>query len=179
MRMSLFASRETALPVVAGKCIAFLFIAIALCTFNAQGQSNTPSVAANPGAHLIGATVVSQDGQLVGAIDDVIADGAAQPQTIIVGLGGFLGVGEKDVAVPYGGIHVRENPKQASMSFPADGKYAGSNPARVTVDMSLQQLIAAPAYKSAGPGAPSSNSGTPSNVHEKEPPSSTESGGPG
>jgi hypothetical protein len=49
----------------------------------------------------------------------------------------------------------------------------------VIVPMTFQELLAARAYKNESTGKPSSNSGTPADVHGKQPPSSTKSGGPG
>ena len=37
----------------------------------------------------------------IGSVDDVLINKAGSVESIIVGVGGFLGIGEKDVAVPY------------------------------------------------------------------------------
>ncbi len=36
---------------------------------------------------------------------DVLVDKSGRITTLIVGVGGFLGAGEKDVAVPFGEVH--------------------------------------------------------------------------
>ncbi|HXJ61014.1 MAG TPA: PRC-barrel domain-containing protein, partial [Verrucomicrobiae bacterium] len=41
----------------------------------------------------------------IGTIDDVIASDDGQIQAFIIGVGGFLGMGEKNVAVPYRSVH--------------------------------------------------------------------------
>jgi sporulation protein YlmC with PRC-barrel domain len=41
----------------------------------------------------------------IGTIDDVVISDGGQIQGFIVGVGGFLGVGEKDVAVAYTAVH--------------------------------------------------------------------------
>jgi sporulation protein YlmC with PRC-barrel domain len=40
----------------------------------------------------------------VGKIDDVLIDKSGKITALIVGVGGFLGIGEKDVALPFGAV---------------------------------------------------------------------------
>lgn len=40
----------------------------------------------------------------VGKIDDVLIDKAGKITTLMVGVGGFLGIGEKDVALPFAAV---------------------------------------------------------------------------
>ena len=42
----------------------------------------------------------------IGEIMDVLVDKSGRVTSLIVGVGGFLGAGEKDVAVPFDAIHV-------------------------------------------------------------------------
>jgi sporulation protein YlmC with PRC-barrel domain len=44
----------------------------------------------------------------IGTIDDVLLDKQGKVSALIVGVGGFLGVGEKDVAVPFKALKVAE-----------------------------------------------------------------------
>jgi len=48
---------------------------------------------------LIGKTVVNADGRDVGSIDDLVLDNNKVAH-VVVGVGGFLGIGEKNVAIP-------------------------------------------------------------------------------
>jgi sporulation protein YlmC with PRC-barrel domain len=50
---------------------------------------------------LIGATVVGPNNERVGDVNDVLLDRNGQAVAIVVGVGGFLGIGEKDVAVSF------------------------------------------------------------------------------
>jgi sporulation protein YlmC with PRC-barrel domain len=50
---------------------------------------------------LIGTTVVSANNESIGDVNDVIVDRNGQAMAVIIGVGGFLGIGEKDVAVPF------------------------------------------------------------------------------
>lgn len=48
---------------------------------------------------IIGQQVVNQQGEEVGEINDLVVDESNQPYAV-VGIGGFLGMGEREVAVP-------------------------------------------------------------------------------
>lgn len=53
----------------------------------------------------LGKNVFGPDGQRIGDVNDLVVD--TQPggvPTIVIGVGGFLGLGEKDVAVPLGAL---------------------------------------------------------------------------
>ena len=41
----------------------------------------------------------------VGKIDDVLVDKSGKITALMVGVGGFLGMGEKDVALPFTAVH--------------------------------------------------------------------------
>lgn len=53
---------------------------------------------------LIGTRVVSANNESIGDINDVILDRNGQVMAAVVGVGGFLGIGEKDVAVPFASL---------------------------------------------------------------------------
>ena len=144
---------------------------------NAPAAPQMPSLAAVQTApakdqNPLGATVYSKDGRLAGAVDQVSGD------QLVIGLAGYLGQGEKDVAIPAKGLHVT-TPDDVPRHFP-NAQYGGGNITRITVPMTLSQLVAAPAYKqpAAQTGVPSPHIGTPAET-KKKPPSSTQSGGPG
>ena len=50
---------------------------------------------------LIGKNVYGRDNEKIGEIDDVILDANGQAKQLVVSSGGFLGIGEKQVAVDY------------------------------------------------------------------------------
>ncbi|HXE26819.1 MAG TPA: PRC-barrel domain-containing protein [Roseiarcus sp.] len=53
---------------------------------------------------LIGVGVYGSDGKEIGKIDDVLMDHNGAAQTVVIGAGGFLGIGKKDVGVPFSAI---------------------------------------------------------------------------
>ena len=58
------------------------------------------------GSKLIGANVYGPDNKSIGEINDVIVASDGQIKAAVVGVGGFLGVGQKDVAVPFNSLAI-------------------------------------------------------------------------
>lgn len=50
---------------------------------------------------IIGSTVVNEADEKIGNISDVVLAADGKAAHVIVGAGGFLGLGEHDVAIPY------------------------------------------------------------------------------
>jgi PRC-barrel domain len=130
-----------------------------------------------PADKLIGATVISEDEQLAGVVDQISQPDPNGPVTLVIGLAGYLGQGEKDVAVPGQGLTI-SLARTPPVGF-ANGRYGGASLLRVHLPLTVQQLVSQPAYRGPnGVGVPSQTSTSPA-VTPKKPSSSTESGGPG
>ncbi|KQP42941.1 photosystem reaction center subunit H [Methylobacterium sp. Leaf104] len=56
------------------------------------------------GSKIIGLPVVGMDHVRVGSIEDVLIGDDGKVQAVVIGVGGFLGIGEKLVAVPYDAV---------------------------------------------------------------------------
>src|SRR5918995_6952754 len=54
------------------------------------------------GSKLMGVDVYGSDNQKIGDIDEVLVDKEGKIHAVVVGIGGFLGIGQKDVAIPFG-----------------------------------------------------------------------------
>lgn len=65
---------------------------------------------------LIGTRVISANNESIGDINDVILDRNGQIVAAIVGVGGFLGIGEKDVAVPFNSLEFATREQVSAMS---------------------------------------------------------------
>jgi hypothetical protein len=78
----------------------------------------------------VGSSVYNSANEKIGTISDLVVEGSAV-QAVVVGVGGFLGMGEKHVAV---------DPKSIRMSPDERG-----NP-KVILDATKEQLTSAPAY---------------------------------
>jgi sporulation protein YlmC with PRC-barrel domain len=68
--------------------------------------------AANPAdtraSKLIGRTVYNLDNESIGEVSDLIIDNGKTIKAIVVGVGGFLGIGERDVAIAPASIVISE-----------------------------------------------------------------------
>jgi sporulation protein YlmC with PRC-barrel domain len=78
----------------------------------AQAQ-DTSTTAASPTAvdaeKLIGRTIENANGDNVGEVESVVIDQDGKVRYIIVGVGGFLGIGEKNVALEWEDLTISEN----------------------------------------------------------------------
>ena len=81
---------------------------------------------------IMGASVKTSNDEDVGSVDDLIIDDDGQVVAIVVGVGGFLGMGQKDVAIGWG--HV-------STSGTADDDQ------ELRIDVSRQDLRSAPEFQ--------------------------------
>lgn len=79
----------------------------------------------------IGSSVYTASNENVGDINDLIFDEKGVIQAVIVGVGGFLGMGEKDVALPPDKITVTKDE---------------NNAVKLTVQASREELEKAPAF---------------------------------
>jgi sporulation protein YlmC with PRC-barrel domain len=85
------------------------------------------------GSKLIGANVYGPDNNSIGEINDVIVASDGQVKAAVIGVGGFLGVGEKNVAVPFNSLHVQ--PKADSSTIE-----------KITVSYTKDELKNAPKF---------------------------------
>jgi len=122
---------------------------------------------------LVGVAVYDSNNKNVGKIDDILLDHSGQVKAVVIGVGGFLGIGKKDVAVPYGSIHWQTEQRSVATSEPPAANPAGNSgamtgsaekpvakridpaateayqgyPDRAVIDVSQAQLKSAPEFK--------------------------------
>jgi hypothetical protein len=92
---------------------AVSFIALTAIGLPASAQTSGPAPSAAPRfvaiqapgeinvGDWIGTPVVNASSEVVGNINYLLVDKAGQIRTVAVGVGGFLGLGEKNVALPF------------------------------------------------------------------------------
>jgi len=85
---------------------------------------------------ILGREVRSSTDENMGRIVDVLVDRGGEVRAAIIDFGGFLGVGSRKIAVDWAALH-----------FPAPGK-AG---ARITLELSRDQVKTAPEYQEGKP----------------------------
>ena len=100
-----------------------------------QAGTSTPATAGEAwygrfsADELIGKDVVNAKGDNVGEIQDVVVDPSSKAMYAVVSVGGFLGMGDKDVAIPFD--QMRMNDRNANLMS----------------ETSADQLKQLPAYK--------------------------------
>jgi PRC-barrel domain protein len=67
---------------------------------------------------LIGVKVVNKDNQTIGTIDDLILSSGGQVEGVILGVGGFLGVGEKKIGVRITALRISASDGKTTITFP-------------------------------------------------------------
>lgn len=70
---------------------------------------------------LIGTRVIGANNESIGDINDVIMDRNGQIMAAVVGVGGFLGIGEKDVAVPFNALEFMNAQQAQAMNNSSAG----------------------------------------------------------
>jgi sporulation protein YlmC with PRC-barrel domain len=82
-------------------------------------------------ANYVGQPIVNASGEKIGDVNDLLFDRTGKITTIVIGVGGFLGLGEKRVALPFEAVTYNEQ-----------------NGARqIMVPLTKEALLAAPDYK--------------------------------
>lgn len=105
--------------------ISALALAAALSAGVAQAQTSAPGATGAPAAatapapggfvssqgmnqfrasKFVGLSVYGTDNQKIGEINELLLDGSGNVQAAVIGVGGFLGMGEKNVAVPFSSL---------------------------------------------------------------------------
>jgi sporulation protein YlmC with PRC-barrel domain len=134
---------------------------------------------------LVGVGVYGPDGKQIGKIDDLLMDRNGEAKTVVIGVGGFLGFGKKDVAVPFSTMQWRTEsrkvpatdqppanpaastaggPPPMKETDPAATEASQGYPDKAILNVTLAELKAAPEFQyapspgsEADIGAPSGN----------------------
>jgi PRC-barrel domain protein len=104
---------------------------------NAQ-PGNVQPVPPEQALAILGQTVTDPNGKTIGRLVDVLVGYDGEPQAAVIDFGGFLGVGNRKIAVQWSTLHFA----------PANTKQP------ITLDLSQDQIKAAPEYKDPAKPAP-------------------------
>ena len=117
---------------------------------------------------LVGVGVYGPDDKQIGKIDDLLMDRNGAAQTVVIGVGGFLGFGKKDVAVPFSEMQWRtearkvpaatdqptpmtatsgQQPPPMKETDPAATEASQGYPDKAILNVTLAELKAAPDFK--------------------------------
>jgi hypothetical protein len=101
------------------------------------GKSGTFAVASDIGdvVAILGKEVRSSTGENMGHLVDVVVDRDGHPHAAVIDFGGFLGVGSRKIAVEWGALKFA----------------AGTANGVITVELTRDQVKAAPEFKEGSP----------------------------
>jgi sporulation protein YlmC with PRC-barrel domain len=123
------------------KCIATAVLVTALMTSAtwAQNAAQKADTNANAAVHkdgewraskLVGLNVYNQANEKIGDVNEVILDKSGKVAKVILGVGGFLGMGEHDVAVPFDKLKWMNEPVRSTTA--SNSKTPADRPATTT-----------------------------------------------
>ncbi len=67
------------------------------------------------GTKLIGSSVYGPDNAAIGEVNDVLIGNDGKVRAVVIGVGGFLGVGEKNVAIPLDVLNISRKPDSSAI----------------------------------------------------------------
>ena len=100
-----------------------------------EGQMITQDKATLLASSIIGGSVYSPVNELIGDVNDLVVKPTGEIEAVVVGVGGFIGIGEKDVAIAL---------NRFTMEPTAD-----LSSTKLVLNATKEELEAAPAFKSA------------------------------
>jgi sporulation protein YlmC with PRC-barrel domain len=80
---------------------------------------------------LVGVNIYGANNEKIGDVNEVLIDRKGNADAVVIGVGGFLGMGEKDVAIPFSAIewkYDRNDLSTASTNRPASTGTTATNP---------------------------------------------------
>jgi sporulation protein YlmC with PRC-barrel domain len=77
---------------------------------------------------LEGLDIYNQNDEKIGDISELLVDSSGKIQAVIVGVGGFLGMGERDVAIPFDQIKFVNEPRAVATAATTTGPNAPAAP---------------------------------------------------
>ncbi len=114
-------------------------------TANFQTQEGSDTWRASK---LSGVAVFGPDNKKVGSVTDVLMDHEGKANAIVIGVGGFLGIGEKNVAVPFDQVKFTDQPMAGSPAAAVEPAAALGGAAPATT------ALGTPADTTGNPNAP-------------------------
>ena len=104
----------------------------------ASGEKFLTQMTANQwrGSKLIGVDVYGSENAKIGDINEVVVNHDGSIQAVVIGVGGFLGIGEKDVAIPFQSVQWGSQDKAmtTSATAPAENPGRTGNMAQTTTN---------------------------------------------
>jgi len=105
---------------------------------------------------LVGVNIYGTDNAKIGDVSEVLLDKDGKAQAIVIGVGGFLGVGAKDVALPFNAVQWKDEPAPSATTGSGAATTSSSMtrssgpkdyPDHGVLNMTKDQLKNAPEFK--------------------------------
>jgi hypothetical protein len=115
------------------------------------------------GSKLMGATVYGAGNASIGEVNDVLIGNDGKVRALVIGVGGFLGVGEKNVAIPLDALSIARKPNSNAID-------------KIAVSYSKDDLTNAPKFAYYEPAkAQTTGSGVADKIKSLDPMNKTDS----
>jgi ribosomal 30S subunit maturation factor RimM len=123
--------------------VAALAAAPAIAQGMATGKSfiSSQSPEQHLASKLIGTSVTGPGDEKIGSINDLLLDKSGNTVAVVIGVGGFLGIGAKDVAIPFNAVNVMRT----------------ESGDKAVIQVSKTELEQAPAFKAYEPPRPAAS----------------------
>ncbi len=129
--------------IVSGLLASVLFIPAALAQQTNRPAANAPAPAASNqtvtapagqwrASKLVGLNVYNGQNEKLGDISEVLMDQSGRVSGVVIGVGGFLGMGQHDILVGMDKLKFVDEPIRSSANVPANAPANGTVPANGT-----------------------------------------------
>jgi sporulation protein YlmC with PRC-barrel domain len=115
--------RNILMAGVAGSVLAaapLAFVPAMAQTNTTTPQAVTPKASSMQVDRLVGKAVLNPEGDKIGDIEAVYVTPSGQIDTVIIGVGGFLGMGQRDVAVKWSDLKLTDNGDKITAAMTKD-----------------------------------------------------------
>lgn len=113
---------------------------------------------------LVGVSVYDKDNKNVGKVADILLDKQGKVEAVVIGVGGFLGIGTKDIALPYDQVKWQTEQRTVATNGTAPGATPGAGDTATNTGGSMTGTTnnaAAPAQKTVSPAEQEAYNGYP------------------
>lgn len=94
----------------------------------------------------VGLDVYGTENEKIGDIAEILLDGQGNAKAVVIGVGGFLGIGQKNVAVPWSALTwVNDKPATRTSAAPSSGAPVGGGSPMATGSTGTPPAAATPA----------------------------------
>jgi sporulation protein YlmC with PRC-barrel domain len=112
-----------------------------------QQNMNKPAAGQWRASKLIGVDVYNQQNEKIGEINELILSSNGQVRGAIIGVGGFLGIGERDVMVPLDRLSFTNERSSTTGAKTTDASDRQWYPDRAVMNATKDQLKQMPEFK--------------------------------